>query len=331
MPNQTRVLIVGVGSIGERHTRCFQETGRVDLSICETNARLRDEVATRYGLSEAFSEFEEALDNPPEAAVICTPAPLHVPIATKLANAGVHLLIEKPLSTSLDGIDTLKAVVKQRGLVVAVGYSWRSHPLVTTLRQTLLDERFGRPVQLVVNAGQNFPYYRPAYREIYYNNRATGGGAIQDALTHLVNLGEWLVGPVTELAADAAHQLLEGVLVEDTVHLITRHGSVLASYALNQYQAANECTITAICERGMVRIEPHKNRWRWITGPEDDWHDENLPPLKRDLQFVTQANSFLDAIEGKSPPVCTLDEGLQTLRVNLAILTAVDTRCWQTL
>ena len=67
------------------------------------------------------------------------------------------------------------------------------------MKAALDSGRFGRPVQLVAVCGQHFPTYRPAYREIYYRDRATGGGAIQDAITHVLNLGEWLIGPVDRL------------------------------------------------------------------------------------------------------------------------------------
>ena len=60
--------------------------------------------------------------------------------------------------------------------------------------------RFGEPVQIVATCGQHFPHYRPAYRDTYYRDRRTGGGAVQDALTHIINAGEWLVGPALLLS-----------------------------------------------------------------------------------------------------------------------------------
>jgi len=176
--------------------------------------------------------------------------------------------------------------------------------------------------------GQDFPFYRPAYRDTYYRDRATGGGAVQDALTHIINSGEWLVGPVDRLIADVGHQSLAGVEVEDTVHVLTRHGKVMGSFSLNQYQAPNESTITVTCERGTVRFENHNCRWRWMTEPEGRWHDEASAPLQRDTLFLRQADSFLDAMAGVTPPLCSLAEAAQTLRVNLAILASAEKRAW---
>jgi predicted dehydrogenase len=116
--------------------------------------------------------------------------------------------------------------------------------------------------------------------------------------------------------------------VEDTVHVVARHGNVLGSYCLNQHQAPNESTITVVCERGTARFEYHQNRWRWQVDPVDAWHDEAGAALQRDQLFTRQANLFLDAMENGTPPACSLADGAQTLAVNLAILTAVQERRW---
>jgi predicted dehydrogenase len=71
------------------------------------------------------------------------------------------------------------------------------------------------------------------------------------------------------------------------------------------------------------------NRWRWTVQPDEPWNDEPHDPLPRDAAFITQANSFLDALAGQSPPLCSLTEGLQTLRVNLAALASVESGSWQ--
>lgn len=330
MSELKKVLIVGVGSIGLRHLRCFQSTGRAGVSICETDLALRLRVAEEYQV-EHYGDLEAALVQGHDAAVICTPAQLHVPIAIRLAEVGVHLLLEKPLSTSLQGIDALRAAVQQQGLVAAVAYVHRANPALEAMREAIVSGRFGRPVQVVVVSGQHFPTYRPAYREIYYRDRATGGGAIQDALTHVLNAAEWLVGPIDRVLADAEHQVLDGVSVEDTVNVLTRHGGVLGSYSLNQHQAPNELTITVVCERGTARFESHRHSWSWMTRPDDSWHQEPMPPVARDVLFIRQAERFLNALDGREPPLCSLDEGVQTLRVNLAALASSEEKTWQTL
>lgn len=332
------VQVIGAGSIGNRHIRCLLATGRTRVSFVEVNASLRAEVARRYPDAIAHDSLEAMLasGSPPDAAVIATPAPLHVTQATRLAEHGVHLLIEKPLSVSMQGIDGLVATVQARGLVAAVAYVYRAHPVLTELRNALLSGDYGRPVELVAVCGQHFPHYRPAFRQTYFARHDTGGGAVQDALTHVINAGEWLVGEVDRVVADTARQVLDGVEVEDTVHVLARHGGALhggalpASYSLNQHQAPDEITITVICDGGTLRFEHHANRWRSMIRPGGEWTDHNGEAMDSDTMFIRQAHAFLDAVERRAKPLCTLDEGLATLRVNLAILASARTQCWQT-
>lgn len=329
MTRKHRVLIIGVGSIGERHLRCFATTGRADVSLCEINPTLRQTVAERYSVKDAFDSVDAALATRPDIVLVATPAHLHIPIATAAARRGAHLLIEKPLSTTFDGIDELQRIVTERGVTASIAYVYRSHPVLTAMREALRSGRFGEPLQIVATTGQHFPFYRPAYRDTYYKDRRTGGGAVQDALTHLMNAAEWLVGPVNRVVADVDHKVLQGVDVEDTVHVLTRHGAIMGSYSLNQHQAPNELTLTVICTGGTVRFENHCNRWRWMLEPGTDWTDENFPPMERDTMFIRQANAFLDAVEQHGPPACDIAAARQTLKVNLAILSSAEHQRWE--
>ncbi|MCX5660213.1 MAG: Gfo/Idh/MocA family oxidoreductase [Planctomycetota bacterium] len=330
-----RAVVVGVGSIGERHLRCFKATGRVEAGFVEINPALRKTIAERYSVGPlAFDSLDAALAHKLDGGgfnvgVVCTPAPYHLPIASQMLRAGMHVLIEKPLSTSLDGVDDLRKEIERSGKTVGVAYVLRTIPSLAAMRQAILSGRFGRPVEVLVASGQHFPFFRPAYRDIYYKDRKTGGGAIQDAITHMVNAVEWIVGPADRLIADAAHLVLEGVTVEDTVHVVTRHGGVMGCLTLNQHQMANETSITVNCTGGTVRWEIVNNRWRWTTRPDEPWHDEDFPPAERDTHFINQAHAFLDAVEGKRPVLCTFDEGVQTLKVNLAMLASSDAPPWR--
>src|SRR5678816_96800 len=128
--HQHRVLVVGAGSIGERLIRCFRSRGRCGVSFVEINEDLRRAIAARYGVS-AFATLSEGIASGPSVAVIATPAHLHIEMATSLAQAGIHLLIEKPLSTSEAGIAELTKLVGQKRLIAGIAYVYRSHPVLS--------------------------------------------------------------------------------------------------------------------------------------------------------------------------------------------------------
>jgi len=318
------VLVIGCGSIGERHVRTFLATGRVGVIACDNRPAIRQEMTAKYGV-ESVADWAPILENPAvTSVVIATPATSHMEIATRCLHAGRHVLIEKPLSLDLAGIDRLVAARDRAQRFAAVAYVLHFVPGLQAAREFLRAGSFGPIRHVAVNTGQHFPLFRPAYREIYYRDRAQGGGAIQDALTHMANAVEWVAGPTTRVFCDAAHQVLEGVTVEDTVNATARNGDVLVSYALNQFQAVNETRFDFHAETGSVRVEFNAQRWGTLARGATEWTWRAAPVSERDQIYAAQATAFLDGCEGKPNPLCTLEEGIQTLRFNLAAL-----RSWQ--
>lgn len=329
MSHQPRILIVGVGSIGERHLRCFQATGRCSVALCELMDDRRQQVADRYGVT-GYRGWEEAVASEEfSAAVIASPAPWHVSTAQALTDRGLDLLIEKPLGLNLDGIDQLAESVKQRGNHVGVGFTYRAFPALKRMRDAVRSGEFGRIVQIQVQSGQHFPLYRPAYREIYYSDPAQGGGLIQDMLPHFLNAVEWIAGAATKVVVDASHKVLEGVEVEDTVNLITRHDDIMASFSLNQHQCINETEITVLCQQGAARWELKDERWMSATENGGDWNQRDSFVCERDDYYMLQANAFLDGLNGVAEPLCPLADGIDTLKSTLAILKSRETGNWE--
>lgn len=317
------ILIIGCGSIGERHLRCLLRAKRAEVAVCETNPELRARVAREYSVA-GFASLQDARVRF-DGVIICTPAHTHVALALEALRHNAALLIEKPLSTGFDQIDELKAAVAKSGKFTGVAYVYHFIPALQAVREFLRDQPFGPPLQITVVAGQHFPTFRPAYRDIYYRQHETGGGAIQDALTHFANAVEWLAGPTDQVFCDAAHQALEGVSVEDTVQVTARNGGTLVSYSLNQFQTPNEATMQIHCQRGSVKIEMHESRWAIFPHGAAAWDYRPAPVNHRDDLFVAQAEAFLDGIDGKPTPLCTLDEAIQTLKFNVAALESAKT------
>jgi predicted dehydrogenase len=314
------ILVVGCGSIGERHLRCFQRTGRVTVSACDSNAALLQRVTEQYQVA-GFPDLATALAaRRYDGLVICTPAHTHLDIALAGLKQGAGLLIEKPLSTGLERISAVRDELARAGRFAGIAYVYHLMPWIQGARSFLRRGELGRPLHVSVVTGQHFPTFRPAYREIYYARHETGGGAIQDALTHIANAVEWLIGPTSRLYCDAAHQSLEGVTVEDTVNVSARNGGALVNYALNQFQAPNEMTMQIHCEGGSVRIEGHEQRFGVFRRTTNAWEWHKGQPLERDDVFIAQANAFLEGLEGKTTDLCTFDEAVQTLKFNLAAL-----------
>jgi predicted dehydrogenase len=325
-------LVIGTGSIGERHVRCLLATGRADVGICEPDEVTRGRVEEVYSLDHVFASIDEAFGLPWDSVVVATPAPTHIPLAMRAVQSGCAALIEKPLAVEPTGVESLIEEASGRGLPLGVAYVQRAHPALQAMKKSIDSGQFGRPVQLIAVVGQHFPTYRPAYADTYYARHEAGGGAIQDALTHMVNGAEWLVGPITRVAALADHCVLDTVDVEDTVSMLAQHERVIATYHLNQHQAPNECSLQVVCTEGTCRYEPNRHAWSWMTKPDTPWQEEVTTFASRDDWFIHQAHAWLDTLENGVAPLCTVEEALQTLHVNRAALaSASQGGTWQTI
>jgi predicted dehydrogenase len=314
------LLVIGCGSIGERHLRCFKSTGRTQVAICDANPVLLQRVGQAYQVP-AFSDWEQALAAGSfDAVVICTPAHLHVAMAVRALQQGLHVLIEKPLSQSLGGLDELFRAHRQSGRQVAVAYVFHVFPFLVAAREFLARGEYGPVLQATATYGQPFHLLRPAYAQTYYREHATGGGAIQDALTHVANWMESVLGPADSVLCDCAHLALAAVNVEDTVHLSARHGEALVNYTLNQFQAPNESPFQFNATQGSVKIEVHRQRWGTFAAGASDWTWHETALVERDTHFIHQANAFLDQVEGLPSRLCSLEAAAQTLHFNLAAL-----------
>jgi len=314
------VLVIGAGSIGERHVRCFLQTRRAAVSVCEIDNQIRGKIESDYSIRRSHSSLSDALASGPDAVVVATPANLHVPMAIEAGRAGCHVLIEKPLSTNFEGIEALNEIVANGRTIIRVAYVFRHLPVMSVVKDSIDGGRWGKPLQLIVVSGQHFPTYRPAYRDIYYAEHERGGGAIQDGLTHFLDAGQWWLGPIDRLVGDAGHLRLDGVEVEDAVNVLARHGEVMGSYQFNQHQFPNESTFTLTCEQATVRVELAENKLLVMEEPAGEWATQSWPHLDRDDSFVSQAHAFLDAVKGKQTCSCTVGEAIQTLRCQLVLL-----------
>ncbi|MDA7921332.1 Gfo/Idh/MocA family oxidoreductase [Verrucomicrobiales bacterium] len=332
MDRKHKILVIGTGSIGERHLRCLQTTGRCEMAFCEPMDSCRAEVAERYGIHSdlAFENLDSAVASTTfDAAVVAAPAPFHIPIGMQLAKAGIHILMEKPLSLSMDGVQEFADLVKEESVVVAVGYTHRAHSAMIGLKEKLDSGKFGRPLELRVDIGQPLAVIRPAYADVYFADPKMGGGSIQDMITHFYSIGDWLLGPMNKIVTHAKHMALPRVTVEDTVHSLADHGGVMATYAQNLTQAQNEVITTVICEGGSIRANYGKKRVSWITEPDGEWNHEPFEMGDIDEIYIRQDNAFLDEVEGHGKSLCTLEEGIRTLKVNIASLKSAETFTWQ--
>lgn len=318
-----RVLVIGTGGIGKRHIRGLMRTGRATLDFVEPDAARRADAVAAYSPDAAFASLQEADLSRYDIAFICAPGHTHAAIMTACARAKLPFLVEKPLAVTMDGVDAALAEVRAAGIPARIGYIRRIAPEVNALRDQILAGRIGTPHLAYLNSSQEFPKYRPDYRETYYARPEMGGGAILDAASHSIDLLIWILGRPVTVMAMYDRLVLQGTETEDTCLISIRFESgAMANLTLNQFQKPNVALAEFIGTSGNLRLE-HST----LSFADDDsgaWKDRTdfmkgmVPMEAHEARFALQASEMLNLIDGGPCRLATLEDGRLTLQVALA-------------
>lgn len=244
-----RILVVGQGSIGQRHAanaRAHAETAIFDL-----DAKLADESGRRLNV-QVFSDYDAALAWQPNGVVVAVPHRHHLPVAVRAVEAGAHVLIEKPISDRMEGIDDFLSRATQLRRNVHVVCNMRFHPALLVLMANL--ERVGRPYFARAHFGNDLRKMRPDrdYRQLYSANRNQGGGVIFDSI-HEIDYLSWMFGPVCSVSCESAKLSDLDIDVEDYAALRMRHASgVRSEVHLDFLQAVKRRGLEVSGDKGVL-------------------------------------------------------------------------------
>ena len=314
---------MGSGGIGRRHLKGYSLTGRAELAIVEPDAGRRAEAAQMFGIREAYTDIRDADLSRFDLAVICAPANYHVALIRTCAAARLPLMVEKPLSVTMDDVDVALAEVRDAGVEARVGYVRRVAEEVVALREKIRVGKIGKLRLAYLNSSQEFPKYRPDFQRTYYARPEMGGGAILDAASHLFDMLIWIMGKPTDVSCMFDRLVLEGTDVEDTCLVNIRFANgAMANVTINQFQKPNVATFEFIGDAGNLMIE--HSTLKFADDDSGTWKEQRnymdglVPTEAHQARFRLQADAMLDAIEGRPCWLATLDEALDNLRVALA-------------
>jgi predicted dehydrogenase len=315
--NELSVLIAGCGSIGKRHARVLQSLGVRALHACDPVAEQRQALAAQVADVRLYATYGDALQAQPDTVIICTPPEMHIPMAAQAIRAGCHVLSEKPLSDSTEGIDNLVALAGTEHKKVMVGLCFRFHAGLIKAKGYLDAGRVGRLVSVRAVMGEHFPAVRPDYRQLF---SAKHGGAFD--LMHDIDLALWYAGqPVRSVQALHGSFSDIGIEAPDVAEiLIGFEDRCLATVHLDYFQQPRRRQIELIGTQGVIIAE--FARWERCTASiyeagKAAWEHEELI-TDRDDMFRAEDREFLEAVAQDRPIVCTVAEARKSLDVVLA-------------
>jgi predicted dehydrogenase len=312
------LMLAGCGSVGRRHLRNLRRLGWRRIVLLRTgHGTLPDDELADYPVER---DLARALAYEPVAAVVANPTALHLDVALPAADAGCHLLIEKPVSHSLEGLDLLQGAVQGKGVQIVVGFQFRFHPGLRQVAALVREDAVGPVSSVQVHWGEYLPGWHPwEDHRRSYSARADLGGGVLLTLCHPFDYLRWLFGEATELAAFTATRGGLGISVEDTADVLIRFASgVQAHVHLDYVQRPPAHWLQIVGQSGTIRWDAGDGVVRCDRADGEAGEFAPPPDFERNALFLDEMRHFVACVEGRERPLCTLDDGALALRWALA-------------
>jgi predicted dehydrogenase len=333
-----KFLIAGLGSIGRRHFRNLIALGEKDLVLLRTRkATLPDDELAGYPVE---SNIHEALQkHKPEAVIVANPTALHLDVAIPAAEAGRHILLEKPVSHSLERLDLLQQAAQKSGSKILVGFQFRYHPTLNQARELIQSGRLGKILTVHAHWGEYLPQWHPweDYRQSYAARTDLGGGVIR-TLTHPLDYLRSLVGEVESLWSFNGHISPLELDVEDVAEIGLKFSNgAIGGVHLNYFQRPPVHRLEIVGTDGTLRWDNADGILQcshalasfgsFSDRPPAPVNQTFAPPegFERNQLFVAQTRHFIEIVRGESEPVCTLEDGIRALELALAAIESEST------
>lgn len=319
-------IVIGCGSIGQRHIRNAAKLGVEEIIGVDRDEKAQSK-AKEAGATETYSELDDALaDRNPDFGIVAVPNHLHVPVARKLAAAGVDLFIEKPISHTQEGVVELIREARESDLVTFVGYNFRFQPGIRKLRELLQKNVIGTPLSVQIEAGSYLPDWHPHgdYREMYSSNPEMGGGAILDYI-HELNYCRWLFGEVEEVAAMSSSRSHLNIDVEDLAELVLQmEDGTLCEIHVDYVQQPSSRSCKVIGDEGTLKWDLDQHTVEEYKPNEERWKTHGLPDWDTNEMYIDELDHFLSCVESRRETICDLEDGYRDLKIALAALRSAE-------
>ncbi len=330
-----KFAIVGCGRISSRHLEALDiNSENADLvAVCDSDES-RIIKSTALGTVESFTTLSQLLrESEADCIALCTPSGLHPDQTIQIAEAGRHIITEKPMATRLSDGRAMVAAADKAGVNLFVVKQNRLNPTLSKLKEALLKGRFGR----IYMANLNVFWTRP---QDYYDSanwRGTwefDGGALMNQASHYIDLLDWLIGPIESVHAYTA-TLARHIEVEDTAvaNIKWRHGALGSiNVTMLTYPKNYEGSVTILGEKGTVEIGGMAlneiKHWEFeeSTKSDDEVEKENYKiDSVYGIGHPIYYKNVIDVLRGISTAATDGREGLRSLETLVAIYNSAKT------
>lgn len=311
-----KAAVIGVGSMGNNHARLLTQMGSVELvGIVDHDFQHANNVAERHGTT-AYKDISTMLGTAkPDAVIIAVPTVAHFAAASEVIRAGVHVLIEKPIASTLEEADQLIALASSNNVCLSVGHVERFNPAVVELRQRLDDGELGTIFHIETRRRGPFPKH------------VLDVGVALDLTVHDIDLIRF-IGSSNIVKMQEIHARRIHAQHEDFVRaLIEMDNGVFASLAIDWLTPTKIRDLTVTGEKGMFRVDLLTQDLTFYENTEattSSWDQMSAlrgvnegrvikHVIRKSEPLAIELSSFFECIKAGKPPLVTGDDGRAAL------------------
>ena len=314
-----KILVVGCGSIGERHISNLKTLSADEIIVCDTNPERLALMKGKYGIQETYTELQKAMEQGIDAVLVCTPPSIHIPIALNAIDYKAHVFIEKPMSNSLDGVDELIKSASKNGLIICVGYNFRFHQGLKLVKEMVDKAEIGKVLSARAEFGQYLPDWRPwqDYGQSYTAKKDLGGGIILDG-SHEIDYMRWFLGDIEQLFCFAGKISNLEVETEDVAEILLKFKrSAIGEIHLDFVRPGYSRTCELIGEEGVIIWDYSGKFVKIYSSKSKKWDIFNIDADPNDM-YIEEMRNFINSVCRIEKPLIDGNEGKKTLQLALA-------------
>jgi len=343
--DKLKTAVIGYGKVAHTHAEALASIPESEfVAVCGRDATKARAFGDRYGV-RAFTSVEEMVGAGAEAVVVATPHPAHAAVSVPALRSGAHVIVEKPLASSLADCDAMIGAARAGGRTLAMISQRRLYAPTRRVREAIDAGKLGRPVLGTVTmlGWRSAEYYRSDPWRGSWSGE--GGGVLVNQAPHQIDLLQWFMGDVDELYGAWANLNHPTIEVEDTSVAVLRfRGGALGNIVVSNSQnpgifgkvwvhGSNGATVGVQTDGGSMFIagmtsvtEPPVNDVWTVPGEEEmlaRWQKEDTDSFSgieaTKHYHRLQIRDFLQAILEGRRPLVPGEEGRKTVEIFTAI------------
>jgi predicted dehydrogenase len=287
------------------------------VAVSRARAELAKSFAAEYGVSKTYGDWRELVqDSDLDAVYVATPVHLHAAQTVAAAEAGKHILCEKPMALDVGECDRMIAACTASGVRLGIAYYRHFYPVVRRMRDLIASGEIGDPVYAQINAFEWFDLPPDDPRGWFLKRDQAGGGPMFDFGCHRLEVLTHLFGPVRRVTGMVANVIFDRDVEDTAAALLQFERGVCAMVAVTHAAVDARDTVEIFGTRGSLSVANLNKGTLTITKGDQAQVESHAPAANFHLPLI---EDFVDAVIGGREPAVNGDIGRTVAQIEQAI------------